>query len=264
MRKAIQYYIVRYLIIYPIVLYFSFLVFLFFAQKSLVYLPDNTPFRNCINFEEDEKKSYKETNFYEKKWKNENVIVFFHWNAGRACDRDYIKWIFENTNSSIIFVEYFGYWDPDNSPNIKSILNDARNIWEYVNKNKDYQNIFVAWRSVWTWPASYYASRFKTDKLLLISPYPSLAKVWADKYPIFPVKYVFSENYESEKYLSDYKNDLLIIHGEKDKVVPAKFWKELFESVDSEKKEIFLKENLGHNDIFRLKEVWKKVVEFLR
>lgn len=255
---------VKHFVIAPITIYILFSAYLFLIQKSLVYFPDNTEFSTCDLFEKEEHKTYKNTKFYEEKWTNNNLIVFFHWNAGRACGRSYIKSILNKTNDSIIFVEYFGYSDDKNSPNIKSILNDVDNIWEYIEKSDNYKNIYISWRSIWTWPASYYASKFKTDKLLLISPYSSLNKVWANKYPFIPVKYMFSENYESEIYLKNYKNDLLVIHWEVDNVVPTKFWKELYNSVKSDNKELVLLKETNHNDIFNNKEVSEIMINYLK
>ena len=95
-------------------------------------------FEECNTFNKDQHKSYNWTKFYEQKWTNNNVILFFHWNAWRACDRSVIKNILEKTNSTIIFMEYFWYSDKNNTPNLKSILNDIENMWEYINKNKSY------------------------------------------------------------------------------------------------------------------------------
>lgn len=254
---------IRYLVIDPVIIYILILVFLWFSQKSLIYYPANTDYKICYLFQNEEKKEYKWTRFYEQKW-NDNLIILFHWNAWRACDRSYIKWIFEKTWSSIIFVEYFWYSDSENDPNFKSIINDVDNIWEYIKQKKEYKNIQIVWRSIWTWPASYYAQNYKTDKLLLISPYSSLYKIWKDKYPIFPVKTIFTEDYRPEEYLSNYKNDLLIIHWTEDDIVPLKYWLELYNWLQNSNKNFLEFSKTWHNDIVWKKEVDDAIVEFLK
>ncbi len=204
---------IRYFVIHPIIIYFSLLLLLYVSQKSMVYIPDSKPFENCITFEKSEQKYYNNTRFYEQRWETDDLIVFFHWNAWRACDRSYMKSLLESSWNSIIFPEYFWYAD-NNTPSKKDILKDVENIWEYV-KNSNYKNTYIIWRSVWTGPASYFAKNYKTDKLILISPYSSLYKIWADKYPFFPIKLLFTENYSPESYLKNYNNDLLIIHWKK-------------------------------------------------
>lgn len=249
-----------------IISYITFFIFLFVMQKKLIYYPDYpraSSFYDCYNFENSEKKEFAWTRFYEKKWTNENVVIFFHWNAWAACDRFDLKELLSKSWNSFIFVEYYGYSDPNNkNPNLKNILQDSLNIWEYI-KNKNYDNVYVIWRSVWTWPASYYAQNFKTDKLLLISPYTQLYKVAREKYPIFPIKTMMSENYNNEEYLKNYKNELLIIHGNKDTIVPFHFWKDLYEEINTTNKDFLKVENANHNDLLDKKIVSNKILEFL-
>lgn len=254
---------VRFFVIYPLVIYIWLLLFLWFSQKTFVYFPGNTPFDWCETFQTEEQVNYKWTRFYEQAW-NQNLIIFFHWNAWRACDRAFIKSIFEETNSSILFVEYSWYSDNTTSPNIKSILNDVANVWEYVATKSEYKNIYVAWRSLWVWPASYYAQNYKTDKLLLVSPYSSLYKIWSDKYPIFPVKTIFTEDYRPEEYLTNYTKDLLIIHGISDTLIPIRYWIELYESINSDNKKMLKIPNAGHNNIIWISKVNDAIIEYFR
>ena len=247
-----------------LLIYIGFAVFLYLSQKSMLYFPESKDFYNCNLFEKDEQKEYKQTRFYEKKGEKKGVIVFFHWNAWRACDRSYIKSLLEKTGYSIIFLEYSGYSDLNNtSPNIKDILKDVENIGEYI-ENKDYKNTYVVWRSLWGGPASYYSSKFKTSKLVLISSYSQLYKVASDKYPIFPIKYLFTENYNSEEYLKNYNGDFLMIHWNLDKVIPYKYGKELYDSIKSKNKVFLEIPTATHHNIFDFDEVNTKILEFLK
>ena len=247
-----------------LLIYIWFAIFLYLSQKSMLYFPENKDFYDCNLFDKNEQKEYKQTRFYEKKWEKEGVIVFFHWNAWSACSRSYIKWLLEKTWYSIIFLEYSGYSDINNSkPNIKDILKDVENLWKYI-ESKNYKNVYVLWRSLWGGPASYYSSKFKTSKLILISSYSQLYKVAADMYPVFPIKYLFSENYNSEEYLKNYDGDILIVHWKLDKVIPFKHGKELYDSIKSKNK-IFLEiPNATHHNIFAFDEVNTKILEFLK
>ncbi|MDQ7009289.1 MAG: hypothetical protein Q9M94_03290 [Candidatus Gracilibacteria bacterium] len=92
------------------------------------------------------------------------------------------------------------------------ILQDVRNIGNYL-KDKNFDKTYVMGRSLGTGPASYFAKSFKTDKLLLVSAYDELYKVAYKKYPIFPIKYLFTQNYKSISYLNNFKNNFLLIHG---------------------------------------------------
>jgi len=248
-------------------------IFLFFNQKDMLYFPNKTNFYSCNNFIKEEKKDFQDTvkwpfmnirtKFYEIKWEKNNAIIFFHWNAWRACERIQILDNLKKTWNTIILVEYFWYADKkENNPNIKNILHNVNDIWKYL-KTKNFDKIFVIWRSLWTWPASYFASKFKTDKLLLVSSYDELYKVAAEKYPIFPIKYLFTQNYNSKKYLKNYKKDFLLIHWKKDKVIPYSHWLDLFNSLNNINKKMISLENSNHHNVFS-KKVEEEIVEYFK
>ena len=98
--------------------------------------------------------------------------------------------------------------------------------------------------------------------MLLISAYDKLYKVWAEKYPIFPIKYLFTQNYNSDNYLNNYQNDFLLIHWKKDKVIPYKHWLDLYNNLDNKNKEIISLENWTHHNIFWIKWVEEKIVKY--
>ena len=43
-----------------------------------------------------------------------------------------------------------------------------------------------------------------------------------NKYPIFPIRFLLKDKYESDKKIKNIKSPLLIMHGKVDKIVP--FW----------------------------------------
>lgn len=118
------------------------------------------------------------------------------------------------------------------------------------------------WRSLWTWPASYYANKFKADKLLLVSPYSQLYKVAQSQYPLFPIKLLFTENYKSEEYLKNYDNEILMIHWKLDNVIPYEFWFELYEWLNNAKKRLISKGNWTHYNIFEYEDVVDEIIKF--
>jgi len=251
----------------PLLILFSFYIalniILYNAQKEMVYFPNEKDFFECKNFKTSEIKEYKNTRFYEVSWEKNNVIVFFHWNAWSACDRTFTLNLLKQTWNTIIFVEYFWYSEKENNPNIKEILNNSQEIWEYI-KLKNFEKTYVMWRSLWTWPASFFAKNFEANKLLLISPYSQLYKVAMLQYPLLPVYLLFTENYENEKYLKKYSWDLLIIHWKKDKVVPYSLWMKLHKSLkENNNKKFVSKEEWTHHNILDFSDIKKEIIVFL-
>jgi len=57
--------IIKKILITIFAIYLFLNIFLFFNQKNMLYFPDKTDFSNCENFNKNQKKYYKNTNFYE-------------------------------------------------------------------------------------------------------------------------------------------------------------------------------------------------------
>lgn len=255
--------IIKNFFIFIIISYFLLNILLYFGQKKLIYFPNKDDFFQCKNFINEEKKEYKNTRFYEISWEKNNVIIFFHWNAWSACQRIWITNFLKKTWNTIILVEYSGYSEKNNNPNIDKILKNVEEIWEYI-ESKNFNKKYVMWVSIGTWPASFFTKKFKTDKLLLISPYSQLYKIAKNQFPIFPIKLLFTENFENENYLKNYDWNLLIIHWKKDKIIPYNFWEELFFSLKNTKNKDFLtKKFWTHNNLFDFSDVKKEIILFL-
>ena len=52
-------------------------------------------------------------------------------------------------------------------------------------------------------------------------------------YPIFPVKLILKDKYESRKKVNDIKSPVLVMHGKKDKIVPFYMGEQMFETLST-------------------------------
>ncbi len=229
------------------IFYVVFGFFLYFFQNNLIYYPSNQDFYDCPGFEDYEKKSVNNTLFYLKKQKINDVIIYYHGNAGSACDRSVLKDFFEETNKSLIFVEYTGYSDTTIRPNKELILEDVKNIKSYAEKNFD--KIYVYGQSIGSGAASYHAKIGRVDKLILTTGFSSLKEVAQSKYRIYPASLILRENYDNTYWLRDYEGEVVFFHGDRDNIIPSRFSKYLYESIKTEK-EYYLIKGYGHNNIW--------------
>jgi len=232
-----------------LIVYILFGLFLFFNQKSILYYPNNQDFNQCNGFSDYEKMNFNGTRFYFKQGTQDKVIVYYHGNAGSACDRSYLKSTFEQSNASLIFVEYTGYSDDNVKPSKKLILKDVENIHEYI-AEKNYKNIIVYGQSIGSGAASYHAYLGKVNDLILATPFSKLVDVVQSKYIIYPAFILLREKYDNIKWLENYEGSLLIVHGDNDLVIPNKFSQDLFEDISNKNKNYVLIEGKGHNDIW--------------
>jgi uncharacterized protein len=228
----------------------------------MIYYPDNQDFNNCIEFKDYEKKNYNGTRFYFKN-NSENIIIHYHGNYGSACDRNFYKKIFEQSNNSIIFVEYAGYSNDSKKPSKKLILEDVENINDFILKN-NFKKIIIYGESLGSGAASYHSYIGNVDILILITPFSTFKDLVKSKYKIFPVSIFLTERYDNIKWLKNYKNDLIIIHGDKDLVIPHYFSKQLYDTINSDKKKYILIKGKGHNNLLTSEEFTKNILKIIK
>ncbi|MDA2922592.1 alpha/beta hydrolase [Patescibacteria group bacterium AH-259-L07] len=93
--------------------------------------------------------------------------------------------------------------------------------------------------------------------------HPHLIKSDFYYYPVFLLEKFSKENYNNMALLRGYEGDLRIIHGAKDKIIPFKHGKALFENTNTSNKEFIIIDGAGHNDIYNFEKTWKSISDFL-
>lgn len=81
--------------------------------------------------------------------------------------------------------------------------------------------ISVIGRSLGSGVAAWLASQRPLRRLVLVTPFDSLARVAQAHYPMVPVRWLLRDRYESTRYLAHYTGPVLVIRGDQDRVVPA-------------------------------------------
>lgn len=245
-----------------VTLYFGVGLILFIFQKSLVYFPDNQDFNTCSFFEDSEKINIDGTRMYYKK-NSDKLVVFYHGNAGSACARTYLKKKFEKLGLSYIFVEYAGYSSDTNKPTKKLLLKDVEKVNQFL-IDKDFSQITVMGESLGTALAIYHSTIMDVDKLLLISPFFSMAEVASNNFRIYPISLLLRENYDNGKWIENSKTKSLeIIHGNIDEIIPIEQSKKLYNKVFIANKKYIEVIGANHNDIYGFDETNKNINQFL-
>lgn len=250
------------ILIATISVYLLFGIFLFFSQKKLIYYPNNQDFESCEGFKDCQKMNYNGTRFYYKQKSSDNVIIYYHGNAGSACDRSYFKSTFEQSNSSLIFVEYAGYSNDNKKPSEELILKDVENIHDFIEKNS-FKNIMVYGQSIGSGAASYHAYLGNVDSLILVTPFSKLKDLAQSKYAIYPTSILLKEKYDNIKWLENFKGNVIIFHGDADSVIPNRFSRELFQKIPAKDKEYVIIPGKGHNDIWTSDIFKNRLIEFI-
>ena len=226
----------------------------------MIYFPDNQDFKNCEGFNDYEKINLNGTRFYIKE-NSDRALIYYHGNAGSACDRSFLKNTFDNYNYTLIFVEYSGYSADNKKPSYELILKDVRNIHYYLENNSYHDNI-VFGQSIGSGPASYHASLSNISKIILVSSFSSMLDLAKSKYLYYP-SFFIKEKYDNIEWLKNFKGEIIIIHGEKDKEISSKLSRKLFDNLSTKSKEYVIIPNYDHNNIWFSEFIYDTIYRFI-
>lgn len=242
--------------------YFGFGALLYFGQRLFLYYPEMGVPDACSVFGQSGVVQVTEgaTTLYSRPG-GEKLLVFYHGNAGTACDRKFLADYFSSKNIGFIFVEYAGYGSAGKASedSLKVNVRDADRFLEKL----EFDELIIMGESLGTNLAAYHATLRAPEKLLLLSPYTSMADVAAAHYPIYPVRFLLKDRYATDWGGRNLSGKLLAIHGMEDDIIPSSIGEAFFRNAPFARKELLLVETAGHNDLYGRPAVWDKISEFI-
>lgn len=181
------------------------------------------------------------------------TIVFFHGNAEDyrfylSLARDYM-----DAGYGFVLAEYRGYGGNPGIPSEQGLYKDARAYIEALNEREDvaYENMVLMGFSLGSGVAVQMATEYEAIRALILqSFYNALSEVAKRQYWMFPVEWVMHDQYRSIDKIGDVKMPVLMVHGERDSIIPVYLAQALYELAVEPKTFIRLP-HAGHNDIYR-------------
>ena len=119
----------------------------------------------------------------------------------------------------IVMLHYRGYGGSAGRPTEADIAADAAGLFDRV--HAAHPDVIVVGRSLGTGVAARLASTRPVAKLVLVTPYDSLLGIAQRQFPLFPVRWLLVDKYESWRYVPRIKAPVLILRAENDEVIPA-------------------------------------------
>lgn len=227
-------------------------------QRSLLYFPTSAPTQvEAQTFEllSDELKL--------KGWVlnpgKSHALLYFGGN-GEAVE--YNIDVFKNTlpDVSVYLLPYRSYSGNPGEAAEENLYRDALNFHDHVKtKHKD---IHVIGRSLGSGVATYVASKRAINKLVLVTPYDSIANVAQGHYPFFPVSLILKDRYESWRRADIIKADVLVLIAGKDEVIPRRHSDNLVRHF-VQKPEVVVFEQADHNDISDTEQYHAAIASFV-
>ena len=225
------------IIIGIIVIYSSLLVILFIFQRNLMYHPqENNYFGDKLEVEIEKVNITTIDNinllgwFHKKDLNKFKTIVYFHGNAGTLDNRIHKLNHFKDMDVNFLIIAWRGFSGNQGSPSEKGLYIDGQSAVNWVLKQGVIEeDIILYGESLGTGIATELAQYKNFAGVILETPFTSMINAAKEFYPYIPVNLLLKDKYENFKKIKNINSPILIMHGEKDTIVPFSMGEKMYQ-----------------------------------
>jgi fermentation-respiration switch protein FrsA (DUF1100 family) len=189
-------------------------------------------------------------------------VLFCHGNAGNVFDRLANARLLVRAGFDVLLFDYRGYGRSRGRPSEEGTYADARAAREALLARDGVEPVRVLYigESLGGAVALKLAHEEPPAGLVLQSTFTSVRDMAAAHYRVVP-RALVPDAYPSLSLVSDLHTPLLVLHGERDEIVPVAQGRALFDAAP-EPKRLHLFRDAGHNDLIAFEgEEWASVIE---
>ena len=244
---------IYYTLIFVLAVYLVITLSLYFFQRNLLYYPSENNYsgdRLTVPIEKVKIKTQDNIEllswYHKKNVSDYKTILFLHGNAGSLEDRIYKLNFLGNLDVNFLIITWRGYSGSTGKPSEFGLYQDAKSALNWLNlKGVTDEKIILYGESLGASVAIEVGQNRDFAGMILESPFTSMVDLGRKHYPIFPIKLLLKDKYESKNKIKNIKFPVLIMHGEKDKVVPFYMGKAIYNLANKPKSKYFT-ENDDH------------------
>jgi pimeloyl-ACP methyl ester carboxylesterase len=195
------------------------------------------------------------------------TVLFAHGNAGNVSHRlDRALLLQARLGAAVLLFDYRGYGRSEGSPDEEGTYRDARaaHRWLVEEKRLPPERLVLFGESLGSAVALDLALSRPCRALVLESPFASIPAMARAVYPFLPLWPLVRTRYDNEAKARRLGVPLLVLHGERDEVVPFAQGRRVFEAAPGEKR-FFAIPRAGHNDTYVAggEAYWDAIRDFL-
>jgi len=186
----------------------------------------------------------------------QRIVLFLHGNGIRAMEMDgWTRRLSDVLDATVLTAEYRGYQATTFTPTQESCIEDAVAAFDALSEttHTPAEKILVYGRSLGGGIAAGLVDELVKRKmpptsLVLDRTFDSVAEVGSDMFWFLPVKWLMHNHFDSTEHLTEYRGNVVQIHGVPDRIVPMKNGRALHESLSTPSKVWIEVPDMRHND----------------
>jgi pimeloyl-ACP methyl ester carboxylesterase len=240
-------------------IYLALCLALFIFQRNLIYFPQPA----AIDAPETQltlSVADAQVNVTVRPHDGPNALIYFGGNA-EDVSRNLPEFSQAFPDHALYLLHYRGFGGSTGSPSEEAIAQDALTLFDKVYNS--HPNIAVVGRSLGSGVAVRLASQRPAARLILITPYDSLEDIAKRQYPVFPVKWLLKDKFESWKYAAHITIPTLLLVAEQDEVIPRSSTEKLYGHFAKGVATLKVIPDVGHNSISDTPEYFKSLEQGL-
>ena len=192
-------------------------------------------------------------------------ILYFHGNGGNLSLWLPVFTTLHGFGYRVLAIDYRGYGASEGVPSESGIYADAEAAARHALAKRHPDRPLIYWgRSLGGAVAAAAARAATPDALILESTFPDKASILRGN-PVMRLLNVFaSYRLDTVGHLRGFTRPVLIVHAERDSVIPFRLGRELFERLEAPKAFVTLKDG-DHNDLYDARNTayWKPIHAFI-
>ena len=226
-------------------IYAALCLALFLAQRSFIYYPqpkaahDDSP---TLSLDVDGAKVMIST----RPRDGAEAVIYFGGNA-EDVSRSLPTLADAFPRRSLYALNYRGYGGSTGKPSETALIADALVLFDRV--HIDHPHIIVIGRSLGSGVAVHVASERPVERLVLVTPYDSLAEIAASQFPYFPIRWLLLDKFESWRFAPRVSAPTRLIAAQDDEIIPLASTESLYKRFPPSLATMTVIRGVGHNSI---------------
>ena len=156
------------------------------------------------------------------------VVAYFHGNGGNIGNRAERLRRFAREGYGVLLAEYRGYGGNPGMPSEGGLFADGEAALDFLGHCGIRPAEIVLWgESLGSGVAVYLTATREIAALILEAAFTSVAAIAQRRYPFIPAAWLLRDRFDSLSRISKVTAPLLILHGERDRVVPVRHGRKL-------------------------------------
>jgi uncharacterized protein len=176
------------------------------------------------------------------------LVVYFHGNGDTLSWRTNRDRSLVADGTGLLAVSYRGFEGSSGSPSETGFHLDADAAYAFAARRVPTDRIVLWGHSLGTGVAVQLAAERKVEALILEAPYTSVVDIAAMRYPFVPVRLLLKDQFRSDLRIGQVTAPLLVLHGERDDIVPIRYGQRLYELAHDPKRFVSFPKG-GHLDL---------------